>query len=337
MGSALAASLARHWWRQDRSLIACLLWPVSRMYAALAALARRRVAVQAPVPVVVVGNVVVGGAGKTPSVIALVQGLQARGWRPGVISRGYGRTRGDVRPVVHSSTAAEVGDEPRLIARRTQVPVWVGARRIDAARALCAAHPTVDVLVCDDGLQHHALARAAELIVFDQRGVGNGWLLPAGPLRQALPQRLQPHQRVLYNAAAPSTPLPGSVAQRELGPAVPLQAWQSGHRQGAVPLHALRGRTLLAAAGIGEPERFFSMLEAQGLTIERLPLPDHHPYLTLPWPAQTADVVVTEKDAIKLPEGGVPGTAVWVVGLDFKLPAALIDELAQLLRSPHPT
>lgn len=337
MGSGLAAGLARHWWRQDHSALACLLWPASRLYALLAALARRQAAMQAPVPVVVVGNLVVGGAGKTPTVIALVQGLQERGWRPGVISRGYGRQVHDVRPVAPDSSAAEVGDEPRLIARRTQVPVWVGPRRIDAARALCAAHADVDVLVCDDGLQHHVLARAAEVIVFDQRGSGNGWLLPAGPLRQALPERLQRHQRVLYNAAKPSTPLPGVLVQRELGPAVPLEAWHAGHQQGAVPLHTLRGRPLLAAAGIGEPERFFTMLETQGLSITRLPLPDHHPYATLPWPASTPDVVVTEKDAVKLPAGGVPGTAVWVVGLDFKLPAALIDELAQLLRASHPT
>jgi tetraacyldisaccharide 4'-kinase len=328
---ALERLAARHWWRPRPSALALALLPLSALYTALAALNSApyrwgwRRARRAPVPVIVVGNLIAGGAGKTPTVIAVVEALRAAGWRPGVISRGHGRVGDAVAAVRTAATAAEVGDEPLLIHQRTGVPVWVGRRRALAASALCAAHPEVNVLVSDDGLQHPALARDVEIVVFDERGAGNGLRLPAGPLRQALPARLPPRTLVLYNAAAPSTALPGALATRRLGDAVPLADWRAGDRRAAVSLGCLQadGRPpLLAAAGVASPERFFGMLEAAGLVITRLPLPDHHAYDSIPWPAGTPDVITTEKDAIKLQPGRLGATRVWVVGLDFALPAA---------------
>jgi tetraacyldisaccharide 4'-kinase len=245
--------------------------------------------------------------------------------------------------VTDHGTAAEVGDEPRLISRRTASPVWVGVARAEVAQALCAAHPEVDILVADDGLQHLALARDAQLIVFDERGIGNGQVLPAGPLRQAWPGSVPPRSAVLYNAEQMTTPWPGALARRRLAGAVPLADWHAGAPARTDALQGLRGRRVLAVAGIAAPERFFAMLEAEGLSIDRLPLADHAPLDTLPWPADTPCVLVTEKDAVKLP----PQTPnVWVVALDFDLPAETLDALQGWLpprppprcapASPHP-
>ena len=314
------------------------LRPLSWLYRALAGLHRvSTVAKPAPVPVIVVGNLVAGGAGKTPTVIALVQALQTAGWRPGVLSRGYGRRGSHVVEVKVDSDTGAVGDEPVLIQRRTGAPVWVGAQRVAAARALCAAHPEVDVLVSDDGLQHHALGRAAELVVFDDRGVGNGLLLPAGPLRQPLPAQLQAGAFALYTGTRASTRLPGAGATRALGLAWPLAAWWQGDARAARPIGELRGRPLLAAAGLAAPEKFFTMLEDAGLVLDRMPLPDHASFDPLPWPDTPApEVLVTEKDAVKL-QADRPGTEhVWVVPLDFTLPAEWVREIMALLPPPTP-
>jgi tetraacyldisaccharide 4'-kinase len=298
-----------------------------------------------------VGNLIVGGAGKTPTVIALVALLRAWGRTPGIVSRGHGRR--DAAPrLLDAATPADAampavfGDEPVLMHRRTGAPVAVARARREAALALLAAHPEVDVVVADDGLQHHALPRDVELVVFDGRGLGNGRVLPAGPLREPV-DALWPRTPVPAGAHAPSRlvlvngrwppppalPLPAASeacweAVRALGGAVALADWARGLPADAATLAGLRGRPLLAAAGIGDPERFFAMLEAQGLHIRRLPLADHASLDPLPWDAGEPDVVVTEKDAVKL-AGRVPGgTRVWVVTLDFALP----DGLARALR-----
>ena len=329
--------LAQHWWRPAPTLLVQALRPLSWLYRALAGWRRLRSRPRPlQVPVIVVGNLIAGGAGKTPTVIALVQALAGAGRRPGVISRGYGRAGHRVHAVAAGDTAAAVGDEPLLIRRRTGVPVWVGRDRVAAALGLCAAQPEVDVLVSDDGLQHHRLARDAELVVFDERGAGNGLLLPAGPLREPLPRRLSPRTRVVYTGGAASTALPGVLALRHIGTAWPLGGWLSGDSRSALPLDSLRGRPCLAVAGLAAPEKFFAMLRAAGLTITPSPLPDHHAYDTLPWPAGTADVITTEKDAVKIDPARTGETQVWVVPLDLALPAALVGELIQLLPAPTP-
>jgi len=330
------------WWL-SRGPLAWALRPLSWLYAALLAL--RRVAyrrgflrrVRLPVPVVIVGNLVAGGAGKTPAVLATVALLRRAGWRPGIVSRGYGRASSDLRHVEAQSDARDVGDEPLLLRLRNGVPVTVARDRPAAALALLERHPEVDVIVSDDGLQHLALDRDVSVLVFDERGVGNGWLLPAGPLREPLPSTLPPTSVALYNATAPTTPLPGFVSERRLAGAAALDAWWAGAPPSMQLLHALVGRPLLAAAGIGRPERFFEMLRAAGLDFERIALTDHHRFVGLPWPAATSDVAITEKDAVKLPPehwralAGDATTRVWVVALDFEPDPAYGAALLHLL------
>lgn len=299
------------------------LLPLSWLYRGLLALRAMayRVGLERteslPVPVIVVGNWIVGGAGKTPTTLALLQLLRQRGLNAGVISRGYGRDGDGVHLVTRVSTAREAGDEPLLIHLRGRVPVAVGRDRVAAARALLAAHPELDLLVSDDGLQHWRLPRALSVLVFDERGLGNGRVLPAGPLRQP-PAALRADQLVVYNAAGPSTPLPGFVAERSLKGAVSLAGWWTGDPATIDTLVTLRQRPgLLAAAGIARPQRFFDMLAAHGLHAAPLPLPDHADFTTLPWAPDAAGIVLTEKDAVKLPPERVGATPVWVVTLDF--------------------
>jgi len=334
-----------------RGVTARLLWPVSAPYAALVALRRRLYqwgvlrTHRLPVPVILVGNVVVGGAGKTPTVIALIEHLQAKGWRPGVISRGYGRQGGGVLAVQDDTPASLSGDEPALIRRRTGVPVFVAARRADAGRALLAAHPQVNLLLCDDGLQHLALARDLAIAVFDERGVGNGWQLPAGLLREPWPPAagspfrpdllLQQHRP---GARPPNLPrpadLPGFVAERRLADT----AW--GPDGTHIPLDELRDRPVTALAGIARPEAFFAMLRARGLNLTRTcPLPDHaaaqdyHALALAP-----GDVLLcTEKDAVKLfarwPQAG---RRLLAVPLEFTPEPAFFEALDAALAQPHP-
>lgn len=325
-----------------------LLTPLSWLYGSLQHHARRAreqratTLIQPACPVVVVGNLIVGGAGKTPTTLAVLQALGDAGYRPGVVSRGHGGRRAGasaVTAVQVTSEAAEVGDEPLLIHRRSGRPVMVGRDRVAAARHLLQAHPHVDVIVSDDGLQHRQLRRDVEIVVFDERGIGNGRLLPAGPLREPFTAMPPPDALVLYNHSRTSTPWPGACATRRLRGAWPLQLWLQGSSAPA-PLAALQGRRLLAVAGIGVPERFFAALEGAGLSIERLALPDHHDYASLPWPADTREVITTEKDAVKLAPHAIAGTAIWVVGLDLEMPAGFVAELLSRVaqaprRHPH--
>ena len=350
MPAAFAPLLQRHWWRPRLTPLTALLLPLSWAVGAVAARRRARAGAQPlPVPVIVVGNVIVGGAGKTPTVIALAALLRSWGLNPGVVSRGHGRAGAeilllDANTPPSAATPAAFGDEPLLMHRRTGVPVAVGRHRREAALRLLAAHPAVDVLIADDGLQHHALPRDVELVVFDGRGIGNGRPLPAGPLREradavwpSAPDT--PPRFILVNGRWPAPPalaLPAPrercfEAERALGGAVALADWSRGAPATREALHALRGRPVLATAGIGDPERFFTMLEAEGLAIERLPLSDHAAFDTLPWPAGTADVILTEKDAVKLASHDLGDTRVWVVTLDFGLPQGLAHALREAL------
>lgn len=289
-------------WRR-RGWAAWALLPVAALYGALSALRRRLYQAgvlrteRMPVPVVVVGNVVAGGAGKTPVTQAVVRALRERGWHPGVVSRGYGRAATDCREVQPEADASGVGDEPLLLARSTGVPVFVAARRAEAARALLQRHPRTDVIVCDDGLQHLALARDVELCVFSEEGAGNGWLLPAGPLRERWPRRVD---AVLHAGYAPR-----GAESAALG-VFPIRRSLADHgvaRDGTtIPLAQLRGRPLHAVAAIARPAAFFAMLRGSGLTVaEETALPDHADYAGWqPGPGDGLQVVCTEKDAAKL-------------------------------------
>jgi tetraacyldisaccharide 4'-kinase len=324
---AAAQRLRRAW--QGRGPLAWLLWPLSLPYGALSALRRqlyRRGLLRSerlPVPIIVVGNVIAGGAGKTPVTLAVVRHLQARGWRPGVISRGYGRRTQDCREALPGSSAAEVGDEPALIARATGAPVFVAHRRLDAGRALLAAHPATDVIVCDDGLQHLALARDVEICVFNDEGIGNGFLLPAGPLREPWPRAVD---LVLHAGPAPGSPAPQYPLARTLAP-------EAVDATGArVPLAALRGQPLHAVAAIARPQDFFAMLRARGLAPEREEaLPDHYDFSS--WqrlPDKRLRLICTEKDATKLWPAHPDALA---VPLAVQIPPAFFDALDARLSS----
>jgi tetraacyldisaccharide 4'-kinase len=334
----LAERLQREW--LSGGALSTLLLPLSALYGLLAGLHRRLSRAETlPVPVVVVGNWIVGGAGKTPTTLALLDHLRARGLKAGVISRGYGRAGDEVRLLHRDSAASEVGDEPLLIHLRARVPVAVGRDRVAAARALLAAHPELQLLVSDDGLQHWRLPRQLSVLVFDERGLGNGRLLPAGPLRQR--PKLAPDARelVLYTAGRPNTPRAGFVGRRSLRGAVRLQDWWQGKPATTAGLEELRdaGPPWVAAAGLAQPERFFDQLRGLGLRVEPLPLPDHHDFATLPWPADCAGVLLTEKDAVKLRPERLGSTPAWVLPLDFEPEpgffAALDAALKRLL--PH--
>ena len=242
------------------------------------------------VPVIVVGNVVAGGAGKTPVVIAMLEHLHSRGLNAGVVSRGHGRSTRDCREVKADSRADEVGDEPLLIARSASAPVFVATRRLQAAQALLTSHPDTQVIVSDDGLQHYQLQRDLEICVFDERGVGNGWLLPAGPLRQPWPR---PVDLVLRSGAAAG--VSGFDVRRHL-------ASHAVRADGTrIDLAELQGRPLAALAAIAQPERFFGMLRERGLQLARtVELPDHDPLDAIPEGLDGMELVCTEKDAVKL-------------------------------------
>lgn len=331
--AAWAQGLQRAW--LERGPLARALLPLATLYGLLQGLHRRS---QRPeridVPVLVVGNLIAGGAGKTPTVLALLELLRRAGWHPGVVSRGYGRRDDTLLDVAPDTPASAAGDEPLLLRLRGGVPVVVARDRVAAARALRQRHPEVDLIVSDDGLQHRRLARDAEVIVFDERGIGNGWLLPAGPLREPFEAQPPPGSLVLYNAERASTPWPGHLARRALAGAVLLADWWRGAPADRAALDALRGRSLLAVAGLARPQRFFAMLRDAGLTIDELALPDHHDFSTLPLPASTRELVLTEKDAVKLAPDRIGDVRVWVVALDFAPDPAFAADLIALLPGP---
>ena len=284
----------------SRGFVACLLWPVSQLYAALDSFRRAlyRAGIlkveRVPVTVVVVGNVMAGGVGKTPVVIALVKHLQTRGFNVGVISRGYGRTSTACLEVHSGNPVNEVGDEPALIHASTSAPVFVAARRIEAARQLLLKRPTTQIIICDDGLQHLRLHRDLDICVFDDRDVGNGWLLPAGPLREPWPRAVD---FVLHTGSNPS--FEGFRGQRKLAP----YAIRSDGTQIDLALLVARPHPpWLALAGIARPEQFFDMLREKGFELaQTLALPDHYDFNSWSSNADNAyTVICTEKDALKL-------------------------------------
>ncbi|ABI56783.1 tetraacyldisaccharide 4'-kinase [Alkalilimnicola ehrlichii MLHE-1] len=278
-----------------------------------------------PVPVVVVGNIFVGGTGKTPLVAWIADTLAAMGRRPGIVSRGYGgRSREWPRRVAADSDPAEVGDEPLLLARGTGCPVAVGPDRVAAAQLLLAAG--CDVVVSDDGLQHYRLPRALELVVCDgHRGLGNGLCLPAGPLREPA-DRLADVDMVISNGRAPAlTPWWFELVP---GPLRPLAA-DAAPEGGPEP-----GTTVHAVAGIGHPARFFATLEGLGYRVIPHPFPDHHPYRAgeLRF-GDDRPVIMTEKDAVKC--AGLAPARSWFLPVEARPEPATRERLEASLARLH--
>lgn len=323
MRAALEAWLLRRWYGGVAP------GPVLRGLAVLYGWLRRLRAAPTPerigVPVLVVGNLVAGGAGKTPLVIALAAALAARGFRPGIASRGHGRRGRDAVRVVPGMDPAECGDEPLLIAERTICPVQVDADRVAAARALVAAG--CDLVICDDGLQHARLGRDLEIEVVDGlRRYGNGRLLPAGPLREPAPRPVD------FRVVNGGPPGPGEVPMQLVpGAARPLAGGPPR------PLAEFAGAPVHALAGIGHPERFFATLRAAGLAPLAHAFPDHHAFEPADLRFEpAAPLLMTEKDAVKC-RAFAPRDA-WAVPVEARLPetflAAVADRLADRRTPP---
>ena len=305
---------------------AAILSVLEAAYAGVVA-ARRRLyaagllrATRVRVPVVVVGNLTVGGTGKTPLVIAIVEALRARGRRPGVVSRGHGATLARPRLLGPASSPADSGDEPVLIQRNAGVPVAVGRDRVATARLLLDASDC-DVIVADDGLQHYALARDVEICVIDgARRFGNGRMLPAGPLREPLSRLRTIELRVCNGGVAQPAEIPMTLVGDS---AMGLGAGESV----ATPLASFAARRVHAVAGIGHPLRFFTMLRAAGLVVDEHPFADHHPFVAADLDyGDDAPVLMTQKDAIKCAAFARPHF--WQVPVRAELAAAFFDDLA---------
>jgi tetraacyldisaccharide 4'-kinase len=313
-------SIDRIW--RSRGLKARLLLPLGWLFFLIAAL--RRILYRAgafkcerlPVPVVVVGNVTVGGSGKTPLTLWLVEALIRRGRHPGVISRGYGGNAGGIREVTSCDSPTVVGDEPLLIHWRAKCPVFVGRDRVAAGKALLAVHPDCDIIVCDDGLQHYRLERDVEIAVVDRRGFWNGWPLPAGPLREPV-SRLDSVDAVVANGWKGEAAFHMALAGEQLH----LRAQVS--RSGA-PID-FAGKRLHAVAGIGEPQRFFDHLTALGLSFVPHAFPDHHAYVADDLSFDGDAILTTEKDAVKF--GDLASLPVWVLPVT----AVVKPDLAQFI------
>ncbi len=292
--------LQHHWYRL--SPLHVLLFPLSLIFRVLAALRRFLyrsgilASVKLPVPVVVVGNISVGGTGKTPLTLWLAQQLIDSGWHPGIVSRGYTKTSGQTKApheVSLDDDATQVGDEPLLMAQRALCPVWIGRDRPAAAQALLQGHPECDIILSDDGLQHYRLQRDAEIAVVDgARRFGNGLLLPAGPLREPV-SRLKTVDAVVVNGSHAkenefAMKLEGTHFSNLLNPGLTVTPGE------------LAGQHLHAVAGIGHPQRFFRYLQQLGLECTAHAFPDHHHYVASDIAFDGADaVLMTEKDAVK--------------------------------------
>ncbi|TXI11935.1 MAG: tetraacyldisaccharide 4'-kinase [Polynucleobacter sp.] len=341
----------RFW--EKRGLLARLLWPLSKLFGFIST-ARRYLyefkilkSRALPVPLIIVGNIRVGGTGKTPTVLAIAKALQAKGFHPGIISRGYKGQHQDAEAVSPTSSPSVIGDEPCYMAQQLSplnIPVYVHRQRFLAASALLEAHPNVDVIISDDGLQHYALerwparegGRDIELVVRDARGEGNEYLLPAGPLREP---SSRPRDYTInmgtsgepYLAGSPSFDVEIKVKK----------AYQLQNPSNTLSLSELQSSSekILAAAGLGNPQKFFDLLKAQALEFDALALADHYNFIDNPFTSTSADVIlITEKDAVKCSqlETYKDDHRIWVLPIEIKLPASLMDLMADIIKRPQP-
>ena len=315
--------LQNHWYRTTP--LHLILFPISLAFRALVALRRAMYrnqvfsSDQLLLPVIVVGNISVGGTGKTPLTLALAQQLVERGWHPLIVSRGYGGKSQRPQQVSADSAAQQVGDEPLLMARRDICPVWIGRDRAATAHAAIQANPQCNIVLCDDGLQHYRLQRDAEVAVIDGvRGFGNGFLLPAGPLREPV-SRLQTVDAVVVNGGDALT---GQYAMQLSGELFynlldPDKTVSTDHFQ-TTKTHAV--------AGIGHPQRFFQHLEKMGISFTAHAFPDHHPYSAGDLAFENCDaILLTEKDAVKC--AVFADARYWVLRVDAIIEPALIDHI----------
>ena len=328
--------LEKHWYQPTK--LQLILVPISLIFRALTALRRAMYqngmlhSEQLLIPVVVVGNINVGGTGKTPLTLAIAQQLIAKGWRPIIISRGYtpkSATTNTFRKltfqqVTPNSNVQQVGDEPMLMALRQIAPVWTGLDRIATAHAAIKSHPECNVILCDDGLQHYRLRRDVEIAVVDgARRFGNGRLLPAGPLREPI-SRLEIVDAVVINggdteAGQFSMNLTGEIFYNLLDPTITAPA-----------KHFLKSNNH-AVAGIGNPERYFLHLENLGIPFMPHSFPDHHPYCAADLAFKDYEaILMTEKDAVKCT--AFADARFWVLRVEAEIDPTLLDHIQRKIK-----
>jgi tetraacyldisaccharide 4'-kinase len=308
------------WWLRALSSVFKTVVRIRRDMYASELLASVRVRV----PVIVVGNITVGGTGKTPLVIALIEALRARGFKPGVISRGYAGTGEALLVVDERSSPLSVGDEAALVFKTTQAPFIVCRKRVQAARVMLDK-TAVDVIISDDGLQHYRLHRDVEICVIDgERRFGNGYLLPAGPLREPLTRLDSIALRVCNGGEA----LPNEIAMRLRGD----EAVSVADPQQRRPLRSFAGLRVHAVAGIGNPERFFAQLRAVGIEVIPRAFDDHFPYAEKDLDfGDGLPVLMTAKDAVKC--SAYTRLDLWSVPVRAELPDSFFDAIAQRIRN----
>jgi len=324
--------LQQQWYKAKLHPLLYLLTPLSLLFWLMTNLRRSFYfsglvpRYKASVPVIVVGNISVGGTGKTPMVVALCKWLKEEGWQPGIISRGYGAKGPFPHSVSETDEAENVGDEPLLMRRRTGCPVIIAPKRAKAAKLMAEQHPEVDVIICDDGLQHYALKRDIELIMLDaERGTGNGWLLPAGPLREG-PWRLKGADWVISNYGRHA--FARHVVDVEPG------SWFRVDNNEKVELKL--DDKFNAIAGIGFPQRFFNSLVEQGINLENSQaFADHHVFSEEDFSQLTGKpILMTEKDAGKCQPFAQPDW--YYQTIEAKLPEVMkINLLAELERKKN--
>ncbi|QYJ76680.1 tetraacyldisaccharide 4'-kinase [Shewanella sp. FJAT-52076] len=312
--------------------LSLLFWFISSLRRAAFRLGLKR-SERLPVPVVVVGNITAGGSGKTPTVLYLIERLRREGWRPGVISRGYGAAFDGELDVVAGMSPAQVGDEPAMIAMRTGVPMVVGRNRIKAAHKLLQSHD-VNVILCDDGLQHYALERDVEILVIDgERRFGNGWLLPAGPLREGKWRKSSVNFVLCNGANAEADEYAMTLEPAGLAPVAAIRGHAKGCNTNEQDNIAPRpGDTVNAMAGIGNPERFFSTLRAQGFVLGKAhEFTDHMAFSAADIAAvdDGRPLLMTEKDSVKCREFAKQHW--WYLAVDANLPPTFSTRLLDAL------
>ena len=356
---------------EKRGLKALLLWPASLIFSWLTGLRKALYAMgilrseSISVPLVIVGNIRVGGTGKTPTVLAIAKALHLHGFKPGIISRGYqsnsSNVQSDPKEVTPESSPIEHGDEPCYMAQELadqKTPVMVHTRRVNAAKAMMVKHPDVNVIISDDGLQHYKLkrwparegGRDIELVVRDAREEGNQWLMPAGPLREK-PQRARDFTLNIVGTDATTRKALPPYFQDSPNFVLPVKTDQlyqlatPGRRMALNEITQLLDpnqdseKQLLAAAGLGNPKKFFDLLRSSGLKFQEMALPDHFDFATNPFKENTAKVIlITEKDAVKCKQFNdyKDDERIWVLPITVDLPKDFVSQMVEILKRPQP-
>lgn len=326
-------------WRKRNALFYWVLVPLSWLFALLTLLRRwaYRLGVlkshQLPVPVIIVGNIHIGGSGKTPVVVWLVEQLKQQGYHPAVISRGYGGSAKLPTAVNANSNPKIVGDEPVLIANRCDCPIWVGADRARVGLELLKAHPDCNVIISDDGLQHYRLQRDMEIAVIDAENyLNNANLLPAGSLRESI-SRLQTVDAVIKNGqVSAEVHHPASVTNAYLMQLTGSEFYNLAKPTLKATAVDFKRKSIKALAGIGHPARFFEHLRQLGLNFSSSSFDDHHPFTALDLAKMECDVLLmTEKDAVKCKSFAKPHH--WVLPIEAKIEGDLMQLVLQKMQN----